>query len=76
MAKKNKSIMERRKFLELFRRLNTDNPDPDDLNLLRQEFSRNLQYYYEESNMGQLAIVTMIEQVQANDLVKEKLIFL
>ncbi len=63
MEKKNKSIMERRKFFELARRLDTDNPDPDDLNLLRQEYSRNLQYYYEESNMGQLAIATMVEKV-------------
>jgi hypothetical protein len=54
--------------------LDTDNPDPDDLSLLRQEYSKNLQYYYKESNMGQLAIATMVEKVQATDLVKEELI--
>jgi len=73
MAKKNKSIMEWGKFLELFRRLNTDNPDPDDLNLLRQEYSKNLQYYYKASNMGENAIKNMIKQVETNDLAKELL---
>ena len=73
MAEENKPIMDQMKFYELFEKLNTDNPDPDDLNLLRQEYSKNLQYYYKESNAGQIAIKDMVERVQTNDWGKEQL---
>ncbi len=73
MKEKNTKLSEHDKFVELFRKTNTDNPNPKDVAEIRKLFASNPQLYYNKINAAEQAVENLIDKVKGTAISKEML---
>ena len=68
-----KAVVKHERFGELANKIDTDNPNEEDVKELRKLFTADPQLYYEKINLSQLAIDCLIHKVKGTPLIKESM---
>jgi len=68
-----KAVVKNERFGELANKIDTDNPNEEDVKELRKLFTADPQLYYEKINLSQLAIDSLIHKVKGTPLIKESM---